>query len=185
ALGGLLLERHEMDDRVDAAALYPGENLLGIGEQRLHGGKTPHLSRHGAAAEEPDVARVAGHERCAELAAAHHLREHRFLLAEGRRRIDALDFDRQLVADEDFAPGDEPGDVGRLDAALVEQKAARPRHRGRAVAETADLLAFEVARVFQSAFAVKDIPLARPALKENGKRDERLPLLARAQKSRG
>ena len=64
--------------------------------------------------------------------------------------------------------------VRGLDIVGIEQKTARPDNRGRAVAEAAKFLAFKLYRMAQAPFAVINIALARPSLKEHRNGEEML-----------
>src|SRR5262249_45978199 len=108
-----------------------------------------------------------------------------FLLTERRRRFDALYFDGKLVADENFPAGDEPLHVGGLDIVRVEQVAARPDDGSCSVAKATKFFTFELRRMLQFACAMIDIPLPRPALKENGDSQKFLPVFNSAQQARG
>ena len=79
-----------------------------------------------------------------QFALVQHFGKHELLLTEGRWRFDALHFDRQLVADENFPARDEPLHVGGFDIVRVEEIAARPNHGGGAVAEAPELFAFKL-----------------------------------------
>src|SRR5574341_644044 len=87
------------------------------------------------------------------------------------------------MADEDFAPGDEPLHIRGFDIMRVEQVAASPYYGRGAVAETTELLAFELRGVFQPAFAVINIALARATLEENRDRQQLQPFLDGAQQA--
>ena len=67
---------------------------------------------------------------------------------------------------------------------LVEQITARPGYRGGAIAKRTDLFAFEFARMIHLAGTVKDVALARPALKEHRQRQKALALLLGAHQRR-
>ena len=119
-----------------------------------------------------------------QFAFAEHLGKLQFLFAERRRRIDAFHFDGKLMTDENFPTGYEPLHVRGLDVVGVEQVAARPDDGRRAVAEAAEFCPSKFRRMLQPAFAVIDIPLARPAFKEYRQGQKRLPFFDSAQQAR-
>ena len=126
----------------------------------------------------------AGNNGAVQLTGIEHFGKHELFFAEGRRWFDPLYFYRQLVADKDFAAGDEPLHVRRLDVMGIEQIAARPNYRRCPITKTAELFALELGRMFQMIDRVVNIALARPALEENRYREELLAFFDGAKQAR-
>src|SRR5687768_5865920 len=102
---------------------------------------------------------------------ADHSRQVLFFFSERRWRLQPFDLNRQFTTDENFAPGNVPLHVRRFETVFVKKKAARP-HNGRgAITRAANLVSFELLRMVKPALTVKDVALARPALKKDRQGD--------------